>query len=174
VKILIVCGLMVVTASLAGCAGHLAYPSGPFRGRVIDAETKQPLAGAAVVVVWWWDAPGLGHPTEGVEDAVEVVTDKDGEFIVPRKSHVRFFGEVTRYYIVVYFPGYRDFLGQHGFDVSDSSCGTPKVVELARAGDSERRRFARIPLAASDVEKNKIPNLMRLVEQEERALGLDR
>lgn len=167
-------GLVVLIAGLAGCAGHLLYPSGPFRGRVVDAETKQPLAGAAVVVVWWWDGPGLGHSTEGVHDAVEVVTDADGVFTIPQKTHVAFFAEVTRLYIVIYYPGFKDFEGQKGFELSDADPSRVKVVELVRPPKAERKRFARIPIAAADVPKEKIPNLTSLVEQEEKALGLGR
>ena len=80
---------LLLSASLAGC-GHLVYPSGPYRGRVVDAETKQPLAGAAVLAVWRWGGPGLGHPSEGFHDALEVLTDANGEFVVPRKTHFIF------------------------------------------------------------------------------------
>ncbi len=167
-------GLVVLIAALAGCAGHLLYPSGPFRGRVVDAETKQPLAGAAVVVVWYSEAPGLGHPTEDIHDAVEVVTDGNGEFMVPYRTHVVLFGQVDPPYIIVYYPGYKDFLGQKGFEVSDADPSRVKVVELVRPPRSERMRFAIIPVAASEVPDEKVPNLRRLVDQERKALGLGR
>ncbi len=166
-------GLVVLLAALAGCAGHLLYPSGPFRGRVVDAETEQPLAGAAVVIVWWWDSPGLGHAVEGMHDAVEVVTDAGGEFTVPQKTHVILFGEVTRLYVVIYYPGYKDFLGQKGFDVQEASTEQLKTVELVRAKTREERlRYADMPTGFLDVPDRKIPNLIRLVNVERKALGL--
>ena len=46
--------LAVVLIPASGC-----YAKGPWRGKVVDAETKQPIEGAAVVAVWetWTSTP---------------------------------------------------------------------------------------------------------------------
>ena len=58
--------LTLVSLVLVGLAvGALpavdALAAGPYRGRVIDAETKEPLAGAVVLVYWLRNAPAIGH-----------------------------------------------------------------------------------------------------------------
>ncbi len=58
--------LTLVTVALVGwlVVGALpatAFAAGPYRGRVIDAETKEPLAGAVVLVYSTRNAPGIGH-----------------------------------------------------------------------------------------------------------------
>ncbi len=164
-------GLIVLSALLAGCAGQIAFTSGPYRGRVIDGQTRQPLAGAAVVAVWYWEGWGPGHPSERLHDALEVVTGPDGEFVLPQKTHFALTGGVNEPYIVIYYPGYKDFLGGRPTE-SERAAGEPKLVELVRASNSERPRYAGLPTQAGGVPYAKIPNLIRLVNQERRALGL--
>jgi hypothetical protein len=140
---------------------------------VVDASTGQPLAGAAVVAVWRQEGPGPGHPSERLHDAVEVVADADGYFTLPRKTHFTTVGEITDPYIVVYSPGYKDGLLQgHRFRESDSR-DRPLTIALTRPVPNDRRRFAHIPPEAGGVAMSKMPTLVRLVNIERRALGLD-
>lgn len=167
--------LLVLAALISGC-GHLVYPSGPYRGRVIDTETKQPLAGAAVVAVWLWQGPGLGHPREGLHDVLEVLTDTDGEFTIPRKTHFSLSGEVGEPYFSIYYPSYGPF---PGFQVQptgaalNSAFREHTVVELPRMRTRDERLkvlgWAGPPVT---VPQEKTPNLRRLLDQERRALGL--
>jgi hypothetical protein len=65
--------------------------SGPWKARVVDAETKQPLQGVVVLAVWykyWPDVDGLG--TFGYVDSEEVITDKDGRFAISARSFIPF------------------------------------------------------------------------------------
>ena len=41
----------VIVSSLTGCALYHHY--GPYYGKVVDAETKEPLGGAAVLAVYY-------------------------------------------------------------------------------------------------------------------------
>lgn len=34
---------------------YLIYIDGPYSGRVIDTETKEPIEGAVVLVIWDWE-----------------------------------------------------------------------------------------------------------------------
>ena len=167
--------LILVSFALVvgGCFGHLVYPSGPFSGRVVDASTGQPLAGAAIVAVWRQEGPGPGHPSERLHDAVEVVADADGHFTLPRRTHFTAVGAITDPYIVVYSPGYKDELLQgRRFEEGDSK-DRPLTVALTKPEAKDRRRFAAIPSGLSLVRFSKIPNLVRLVNVELVSLGLE-
>lgn len=163
--------LVLLAMVFAGCFGHLVYPSGPFSGRVVDASSGQPLAGAAVVAVWRQEGPGPGHPTERLHDALEVVADANGYFTLPRKTHFTTIGEITDPDIVVYVPGYKPAL----LGSAEFKSGAPDrqvVVALSRPASNERRRFADIPSGVGGVSYSNIPNLVRLVNIERQALGL--
>lgn len=72
------CLLMVIMSS--------CYPvryDGPYKGRVIDAETGQPIEGVVVLGEW---SKGLMTPAGTVHsyyDVAETVTDKNGDFEIP-------------------------------------------------------------------------------------------
>ena len=55
---------------------------GPFEGRVLDAETRQPIEGAVVFVRWVKRHMGSRAT---FYDAAEVLTDEKGEFYIPKK-----------------------------------------------------------------------------------------
>jgi len=55
---------------------------GPYHGRVIDAETKQPIIDAAVLAIWQQRAPAP-HPIITYHDALETLTDLNGNFTIP-------------------------------------------------------------------------------------------
>ena len=61
-----------------------AYLS-PFKGKVIDAETKKPIEGAAVLVVYYNNFPTIAGSSISPADAQEAVTDSHGEFKISWK-----------------------------------------------------------------------------------------
>jgi len=74
--------LMIISLLfLSGCAITNKYEA--YYGKVIDAETKEPLEGAAVLVVYFTEQYGVAGPVGYFADAQETVTDKNGEFRIP-------------------------------------------------------------------------------------------
>jgi hypothetical protein len=53
---------------------------GPYKGRILDEVTGQPIEGAVVLGVWYSVAAGPGGGSSKYYDAQETVTDKDGNF----------------------------------------------------------------------------------------------
>ena len=80
--------MLLVGAATTGCRFG-AEQWGPFRGRMVDAETGVPIPGAHFMVSWERDYPNPVHWTQGFYDAQEAVTDADGRFEIPRRR--RFF-----------------------------------------------------------------------------------
>ena len=77
--------LLVVVLATGGCRGG-PEQWGPFRGQVVDAETGRPISGANVMVTWIREPPSL-HYSQWFYDAQETVTDTDGRFEIPRRTH---------------------------------------------------------------------------------------
>lgn len=59
---------------------------GPFRGRIVDVDTGQPIAGAVAIVVWLRDVPNPVQGHQIYNDARVAVSDANGEFEIPRRS----------------------------------------------------------------------------------------
>jgi hypothetical protein len=67
----------------------LAYADGPYHGSVVDAHTKQPIAGAVVFAEWWTRSPGLVQEVQSFYDAQETVTDNQRNFVIPGIINLR-------------------------------------------------------------------------------------
>jgi hypothetical protein len=76
-------------AVLATMCSAITHEYGPYYGKVIDAETKEPLEGAVIVLVFYTERFGSpGGRVSHLADAMEAVTDKKGDFKIPA---IRFF-----------------------------------------------------------------------------------
>jgi len=103
--------ILVPALAVAGLIFAISswYHGGPWSGRIVDAETKQPIEGAAVVFVW---ESTFSVPAAGVNynflDAEERVSDKDGRFSIPKKTflNIPMFRAVQRPNAYIFKPGY--------------------------------------------------------------------
>lgn len=122
IAVIILLILFISLVQTSQAAGLYSKPE--FRGRVIDAETKEPIEGA-VVVVLYDKRPLIGSPA-GVSSytfhARETLTDSKGEFIIPTYSAVLLFTEDTGVRFIFYKPGY-----MAGYGTDNIS---PTLIEL--------------------------------------------
>lgn len=165
--------------AVSGCGPlNPLFAGGPYRGRVIDSETKQPIVGAVVLVYWQRLAPGIGHgPAEGFLDAEEVLTDSNGEFVVGKNPPASLSPGtwVSDPDITIYKPGYGFYPRYH---VSpriplEGLKGLLKmmeretlVIELPQLKTREERLKVVDLLGLTGVPDEKKPNLVRLREFE--------
>ena len=70
-------------------------------GKVVDAETQEPIVGAAIYISWWKlvGLPGLAYSVE--VEVAECLSDGDGSFEIPRYSTL-----FKDYQMAVYKMGY--------------------------------------------------------------------
>jgi hypothetical protein len=101
----IVSQIMIVSVVFActACASMLRI-DGPYEGKVIDAETNQPIVGA--VVHGSWHKRYLGGGTE-YYDSYEVLTDKNGEFRIPGQG-LLIFSDVEGITLTIFKAGYEE------------------------------------------------------------------
>src|SRR5438128_2478809 len=78
---------MAIVAALIVKAGP-AEAAGPWKAQIVDAETGQPISGAVVLAAWWTRSPGAVHERRDFQEAIEVVTDDQGRFVIPAVSTV--------------------------------------------------------------------------------------
>lgn len=141
---------------------------GPFEGRVVDADTRQPIEGAVVLAEW-----SLGHVTaagsvDTFSDAAEVLTDAQGHFYIGKKGSWNPWKNLqTAATVLIYKAGYG----------AAENLGWPYLKERSRGQKAtsleERKRLG--PKFYHDIEfENGLPIflLKKLTTVEERTRNL--
>jgi hypothetical protein len=87
----------------------MSAPGGPYRGTVVDAISKRPLANAAVVLIW--QRPDVQFPRRRQTAAVsEAMTDGAGRFVLDVASIEQRLATLSfAPRIMIFKPGYTDF-----------------------------------------------------------------
>jgi hypothetical protein len=90
------------------CSDWPVYSKSAFRGRVVDAETHQPVEGAVAVVIYFKDAliGGPGGPRSYAFHARETLTDAKGDFLMPSYCSWLLFTKDGGVQFIFYKPGY--------------------------------------------------------------------
>ena len=156
-----------------GCGVVKHYPS--YYGKVIDAETKEPLEGAAVLAVYYTEKPSPGGPVSFYREAQETVTDKNGEFTIPSITFTTFkFFEFFRKYplFTIFKPGYGAFPDHKDVKPRSLPAKQYTIIELPRLKTREERIRYSGCLPSDDVPKTKYKNLFRLIQEERKTLGI--
>jgi hypothetical protein len=93
----------VLILALISCS-----PKHVVRGRVVDAETRQPIKGAAVAIKWYTESSGKQSDNPESVDARQALSDDRGVFKVPEHSD-------KKYVLGVYKNGYICWSSQNVF-----------------------------------------------------------
>jgi hypothetical protein len=167
------CIVLLIGILLAGFmppAADAAETWGPFRGRLVDVETGEPIAGAAVLVVWYEMIPSPVQTNQRFYDAREAVTDADGGFEIPRRSPPFFTFRVRLAGVTYFAPGY----------VAHSEVVTPPggqrfvdptVVRMRRLKTREELR-EKSRSRPSLVPDEKMPGFLKAIEREDTMIYL--
>jgi hypothetical protein len=86
------------------------YPvrfDGPYKGKVIDADTGQPIESVVVLGVWYKEYPTAAGSVSSYYDAMETVTDKNGEFEISGLG-LKVMSFVAPMRIVIFKAGYEN------------------------------------------------------------------
>ena len=164
-------------------ADFLYHSDGPYKGKVVDLETGDPIEGVVVAGVWV-----LSFSLTAFCDAKEIVTDKNGEFVLPKGSCFSLWplAEMDRMDIIVFKPGYLaypplgpspeerrarmpDFAGDEFKNRKQYN-----IIKLGKPKTREEREFTydyASGLFIIDQAFNQLPRLLELVNQERKNLG---
>jgi hypothetical protein len=178
-------------------ASWLVFHKPPFRGRVIDAEIKEPIKGA-VVVVSYTTYPMISGPGGGSHSIIEMketLTDENGEFLFPaywtltNPMHMESQSKIWIYKagygcypeaVLPYTRSDEDFFSEQSQNregklrdpAGKTITFTYGVVELPRLyGFKERKRG--LPSGPYTGTKSLLPLFFKERDLERRRLGLD-
>jgi hypothetical protein len=149
---------------------------GPYRGRVVDAETGLVIPGAVVVLVWSRVVATIVQSNTYFYEACEVLTDANGEFVIdPRTVESDAPSKVLRPYLDAFHPGYasvRSPVFRPRGSITGTLADTEVRIALPRLSTREERLRAIESFPDSSVPDGRLPNATRLLNAERRNLDL--
>lgn len=157
-------------------------------GRVFDADTGEPIEGAAVVGLYHTVAASVGGEVQRWAATQETVTDAKGEFCLPAKTifeprlPLSWFDHHV--WTWVFKPPYELFRGEPALirllQTRETPKGTITEYPLRKLHDIEERRqnLSTIPILHHDNDiasrwYEQVPHYIRLFNEERRSLGLE-
>lgn len=185
-NLLLIISIFLLTATSALGGGFLYHSDGPYKGKVIDLETGEPIEGAVVAGTWILLVLS-GSPR--FCDAKETVTDKNGEFIFPKASCFTLWpiAKLDFAEVVVFKPGYLAYPplgstfeerkarmpGFTGYEFQDKKeyC----IIRLGKPKTREEREFTFDHSGSPfmfDESFKKLPILLKMINEEGKNLGL--
>ncbi len=165
-----------------------------FKGRVIDADTKEPIEGAVVVAAWYKESwIPLGENIVKLKDVKETLTDKNGRWSIrgPSGGNSLSYGlaigglfyHTREPEFIIFMPGYCSWPNGFSIDACTNQMhitgykekiigegGTLELPKLTKREDRIRAQALQEP-AAEGVDE-KLRELHKLLNQERRNLGL--
>jgi len=188
--VVVIIGFAFAIPSALASTGYFYYSDGPWKGTIIDTETKQPIEGAVVVAIWRKEYGGPVGPYTYFLDAVEVLTDRDGTFIIPKfwkLNLVPILSWIEGPGFEIFKPGYTafpgrglDYFGKY-FPQSPLKVDVDTLGEMFKKGvvvelmklKTRKERLDNIPGSPfADVRSEKLPLLFKLINEEGKSLGL--
>ena len=152
--------------------------TGPYRGQVLDAATKQPIAGAVVAAIWYYSSSTVGGDLQHFHDALEVFTDAQGYFTVDAPAIERRAPRRTIFPdFTIFKPGYTYFKGWFAPPEAmadrrnQTLLGTVELKPLTNRKERLESWRALEAFQGSDAEA-RVPLLIKALGEERRALGL--
>jgi len=125
-----------------------------YSGKVIDADTKEPIEGAVVVVSWLKARATLAGDDTSFYDVKETLTDKEGRWtikghedncnkIIPGALHLIGISCIREPYFIVFKPGYCSLPKGYGVNACKTmrrySDSTGNIAELPKLTNKEDR-----------------------------------
>jgi hypothetical protein len=172
-----------------------------YQGRVIDAETKEPIEGAVVVVSWWEEKGAFLGSLERLKDVKETLTVRDGKWSIigPESdkqkilrgmlSAIAILWAIRDPYFIIFKPGYCSWPEGFSIDTCKNKIKPEgageitggKTIELPKLTNREDRlkAFNLGPIRSSSDDPRirkkflkKQLEFLRLLDEESRNLGL--
>jgi hypothetical protein len=169
-RVLIIGLLLLGITAFASADEHPREQWGPFAGRIVDAETGQPIPGAAVLVVWR-EAAGFALLETRFYEAKETTTDATGRWEIPRMETSRMRVTVKPPAVYSFVPGYL----VHTRIVTPTT-GRPyldETVTTMKRLNTRRELIAKSRSRPSDIPLDKMPVFTEAINRERQMLGFD-
>ncbi|SPD74471.1 putative Lipoprotein [uncultured Desulfobacterium sp.] len=176
--------IVMLCQQIVGCTK--THEFGPYQGKVVERDTLKPIEGAVVFIEFLIRAPGLGGESGYFGDAVETLTDKNGEFYIPIQKTTFTKRSLTQLghhwdedgYVIIFKPGYGTFPWHKNSAPTFSPTYSipPKqyvTIQLPKLHSIEERKRNMHFSTGLGVPNDKKMNLLRLECIERKRIGLE-
>lgn len=146
---------------------------GPYKGKVVDAETGEPIEGVVVLGVWYSTMPTPAGEVSKYYDARETVTDSNGEFKLNGQG-LLLFSRVEPPWVTIFKAGY-SYYSVSWRELKREmkrEKGKP-VIPLKRLTMEERRRQLGHFYPPAEAPKEKILLMLREMDKDLIEQGLE-
>lgn len=191
--------ISLVMLLTSGCA-FATRIDGPYKGKVIDADTREPIEGVVVLGTWSRETPTAGGAVHTYYDAQETVTDKNGEFEIKGQG-LLIMSNIIPMDVLIFKAGYeydsgpwrgltgRGWIGnEESYDpVSKTKVTRPVFdpkIKVKREGDKaiiplkkltmeERKKKGGPPIPLSEAPLKKVILMLREIDKDDKERGLE-
>jgi hypothetical protein len=163
--------LMIAGHPTLSSASWLYYYKPEFKGKVIDAESEEPIAGAVVVATYYKSTMGVPHRYSSIINVQETLTNQNGEFFIPSYTTIIQPLSVSSFvHFIIYKPGYGNYpfqqvnppLGVNEEDFFSETYGKEDEIAILKVKRNFIRGVVELPKLITKEERDKalsIPNL---------------
>lgn len=153
-----------------------------FEGRVIDADSKQPIEGAVVIISWQEERAGINNSPMRLKDVKEILTNKNGEWTIlgPKGMEMGYISTIISFITGIYFtrppefiifkPGYCSYPGGFMIEACKAqmkpwAIGNGETTELPKLSIRDRQTLlTNIPFISTD--SDRAPIFKKLLNQD--------
>lgn len=177
--------LLMIILLIAAPMTTTAFAGGPWKGKIIDIETKEPIEGAVVLAIWQRAYRTPAGDNTYFYEAKEVITDKEGRYEIPAYTPINLLPIIS--YIrepefFIFKPGYLSLTGEYlEENVTDTPTElskndkffrlAPGIIELPKLKTREERKINLYSVPPS-IPDDKMPKFIQLMNEEEIDIGL--
>ncbi len=161
---------------LPGCL-YAARIDGPYKGRVIDADTGKPIEGVVILGVWYREIPSAAGALHNYYDAMETVTDKNGEFEIKGQG-LLVVSNVIPMDVLIFKAGY-EYLGVAPWDSLKEGVfekvkweGDRAIIPLKKLTMEERKKSLGPPSPPSEASFEKVRLMLKEIDKDDVERGL--
>ena len=165
---------LTVLSLQTGCMYAFRY-DGTYRGRVVDSNTREPIAGAVVLGTWSVLHPNPGGGYHTYHDARETVTDRNGEFSISGQG-LRIMSNLEPMRVMIFKSGFQ-YIGPLGWNsikiaYSDEiKWEDDKPIFPLKKLTMEERNRQSVPAPAYGAPKEKIKMMVNEINKDRVAQG---
>jgi hypothetical protein len=170
--------LLLVVISVA--CSPIRY-DGPYKGRVIDAETRQPIESAVVLGVWYKELPSPGGSVGSYFDAQETLTDKNGDFELKGQG-LQILSTVSGMHVLIFKAGY-EYVGMGMWEslkidgglMHNKAAweGDRAIIPIRKLTMEERKKSHGPPDPPSKASLKKVILMLKEIDKDDRERGLE-